>query len=148
MQPDRRENSNDMAFGVRADKGEFKSKMDIFNRPAETVDFFRKGLGETHAQLPPHIKAVDFGGGTGFLAKTAKEWLTEHGHTVDITVTDANAEYLNRAKNAFQLDTTEPSDLRKTVFLENGKPSLDLAIMRSKERHVGKECRSRWSPYH
>ena len=23
-----------------------------------------------------------------------------------------------------------------------------LAIMRSEERRVGKECRSRWSPYH
>src|SRR5690348_17845634 len=25
---------------------------------------------------------------------------------------------------------------------------LDLALQRSEERRVGKECRSRWSPYH
>ena len=25
---------------------------------------------------------------------------------------------------------------------------LDLGCMRSEERRVGKECRSRWSPYH
>ena len=27
-------------------------------------------------------------------------------------------------------------------------PSLGGGIMRSEERRVGKECRSRWSPYH
>ena len=26
--------------------------------------------------------------------------------------------------------------------------SLDICIDRSEERRVGKECRSRWSPYH
>ena len=30
----------------------------------------------------------------------------------------------------------------KNIRLINGKP------MRSEERRVGKECRSRWSPYH
>ena len=36
------------------------------------------------------------------------------------------------------------AELRKTVA---GKPSADEA-QRSEERRVGKECRSRWSPYH
>ena len=26
--------------------------------------------------------------------------------------------------------------------------SISLALVRSEERRVGKECRSRWSPYH
>ena len=30
---------------------------------------------------------------------------------------------------------------------ENGKVDVD-ALKRSEERRVGKECRSRWSPYH
>src|SRR2546430_5971142 len=29
-----------------------------------------------------------------------------------------------------------------------GRPALSSATMRSEERRVGKECRSRWSPYH
>ena len=29
-----------------------------------------------------------------------------------------------------------------------GKPTLVMAPNRSEERRVGKECRSRWSPYH
>ena len=28
------------------------------------------------------------------------------------------------------------------------KPIVDLIAARSEERRVGKECRSRWSPYH
>ena len=32
------------------------------------------------------------------------------------------------------------------VATENGKPMARL--LRSEERRVGKECRSRWSPYH
>ena len=27
-------------------------------------------------------------------------------------------------------------------------PKLEKVIVRSEERRVGKECRSRWSPYH
>ena len=30
----------------------------------------------------------------------------------------------------------------------NAKPGMESAIARSEERRVGKECRSRWSPYH
>ena len=33
------------------------------------------------------------------------------------------------------------------VTLKEG-PSLQTNIVRSEERRVGKECRSRWSPYH
>ena len=30
----------------------------------------------------------------------------------------------------------------------NSKIRADLGLDRSEERRVGKECRSRWSPYH
>ena len=33
------------------------------------------------------------------------------------------------------------------TMVEHGKPSPDI-YQRSEERRVGKECRSRWSPYH
>ena|SRR5256885_13708005 len=32
-------------------------------------------------------------------------------------------------------------------MLTSGRDTLD-AVLRSEERRVGKECRSRWSPYH
>ena len=34
---------------------------------------------------------------------------------------------------------------RPALLFSGGKDSL---VMRSEERRVGKECRSRWSPYH
>ena len=32
--------------------------------------------------------------------------------------------------------------------LEDPEIKVKLAMVRSEERRVGKECRSRWSPYH
>ena len=34
------------------------------------------------------------------------------------------------------------------VDLTKGNPGLKNVMVRSEERRVGKECRSRWSPYH
>ena len=49
---------------------------------------------------------------------------------------------LNRMKN----DT--PENTGSGQFLGNKLPVPDFAAKRSEERRVGKECRSRWSPYH
>ena len=49
------------------------------------------------------------------------------------------------------MNTTE-SPKRKISALERtivaGMGSITIPDMRSEERRVGKECRSRWSPYH
>ena len=34
------------------------------------------------------------------------------------------------------------------AFIERSEKSKELNAYRSEERRVGKECRSRWSPYH
>ena len=39
------------------------------------------------------------------------------------------------------------TDIRKADLLKNGK-IVSGKVNRSEERRVGKECRSRWSPYH
>ena len=36
----------------------------------------------------------------------------------------------------------------QTLVFDKGADSVDFALVRSEERRVGKECRSRWSPYH
>ena len=36
----------------------------------------------------------------------------------------------------------------KTRAVDNGWNADRIGVMRSEERRVGKECRSRWSPYH
>ena len=37
---------------------------------------------------------------------------------------------------------------RAAADVLNWKQRLQIAVDRSEERRVGKECRSRWSPYH
>src|SRR2546422_4021956 len=38
--------------------------------------------------------------------------------------------------------------LRLTEFATSNGPDVRVYLVRSEERRVGKECRSRWSPYH
>src|SRR2546430_8389041 len=46
--------------------------------------------------------------------------------------------------------TAEPIEIRALhhAFFINVRAEKSRAVTRSEERRVGKECRSRWSPYH
>ena len=44
--------------------------------------------------------------------------------------------------------TREQEHLEILLFSRPAIPDRTAAILRSEERRVGKECRSRWSPYH
>ena len=58
-------------------------------------------------------------------------------------MTDGSAE----EKKACDEDITE--DIKDEVATENaGRSDDSVSTTRSEERRVGKECRSRWSPYH
>jgi len=46
-------------------------------------------------------------------------------------------------------DCGSVSDIKPALFDSNNRnPSNSKTLPRSEERRVGKECRSRWSPYH
>ena len=62
---------------------------------------------------------------------------------------------LDIAKNVMQLhwveiETGEIGRKKARVghLSKRGDPYLRTLLIRSEERRVGKECRSRWSPYH
>ena len=51
----------------------------------------------------------------------------------------------------WQLDRAEEKDRIVNLYSERqslDSEKLDSFLNRSEERRVGKECRSRWSPYH
>ena len=74
--------------------------------------------------------------------KTADQFLSAGVGVIDVKVgPDGNLYYLSRL-NA----TNNPGIVHKITF--SGKPAIESDPVRSEERRVGKECRSRWSPYH
>ena len=85
-------------------------------------------------EAPPQVAIDDFGSPEAFLAAI-----------------DATIKYFNDGD--IVTGTVVKVD-RDEVLLDIGYktegviPSKELSIKRSEERRVGKECRSRWSPYH
>src|SRR2546426_1006431 len=60
---------------------------------------------------------------------------------------ETEAELRKRLEDADRLQ--KPGDIAKQLdVLEAKIESLRIRQQRSEERRVGKECRSRWSPYH
>src|SRR5258707_5456246 len=51
-----------------------------------------------------------------------------------------------RARELFDYDGLRAEQARRRA--SNDPVQLGIGISRSEERRVGKECRSRWSPYH
>src|SRR2546429_8398915 len=70
---------------------------------------------------------------------------TPHGNTYEVKRAEAREKKLNDAHNA------AIRELNSYAWVDKGKGIARIPIdraMRSEERRVGKECRSRWSPYH
>ena len=53
-----------------------------------------------------------------------------------------------RAEINVTFDTSHLPSLRQWLDEHDLQGDPDSCLMRSEERRVGKECRSRWSPYH
>ena len=97
------------------------------------------------------------------LKEDAQEGDLENGITVCESLEDLYTALRNRAADEFENGIDVPSitydvdmvDLSKTDMYKDYKKLLNVNLgdtahigHRSEERRVGKECRSRWSPYH
>ena len=89
--------------------------------------------------VSPHLDDAAFSVG-GTLAALAAA-----GHQVTVlTCFTASVPHPAGFALACQLDKGLPADVDYLAL----RRAEDAAAMRSEERRVGKECRSRWSPYH
>ena len=71
--------------------------------------------------------------------------------TVTLTGSQALAHARNRSLDNDFGRTGRQRDVLYGIYnkvMENRDPAAILSLIRSEERRVGKECRSRWSPYH
>src|SRR3712207_9314104 len=71
--------------------------------------------------------------------------LVNRSYILDLVPGNSFVEHLlNEGFDVYMLDWGIPGREDKDLSFEN----YILDYMRSEERRVGKECRSRWSPYH
>ena len=72
-------------------------------------------------------------------------WLERHG-------VDCSAVHISSALHTARFVCTTDSEMAQLASFYPGAmgeaATISLARLRSEERRVGKECRSRWSPYH
>ena len=79
-----------------------------------------------------------------------------HRGQVDVVLRDGTHAAVDDAQGDLLADVDleqgvlQGLDRTRAVALEDEVEGVDLALLllRSEERRVGKECRSRWSPYH
>src|SRR5436190_22945176 len=75
------------------------------------------------------------------------EWKTESERWGDKTDSPRPRDLVSRNDNDFGT----AGKMSRRMLVQNSaisKRSADFVASRSEERRVGKECRSRWSPYH
>ena len=68
------------------------------------------------------------------------------GGEANVAVSCANLKPVPSSDCSRQLDCTKPESL--VIADQNAAVNTFSGLVRSEERRVGKECRSRWSPYH
>ena len=113
---------------------------------------FREKFGEIRREFDKVFKEL-FGGGTGTLELSQEEDILEAGIQI---ISQPPGKKL---QNMMQLSGGEKAltAIALLFAIQNLKPSpfclldeIEAALddSRSEERRVGKECRSRWSPYH
>ena len=81
-----------------------------------------------------------------YLARVDADDLQAFRDQVTDTLFDANAAALQRMALAARV--VPVGDRKSTSELQSRVDLVCRLLLRSEERRVGKECRSRWSPYH
>ena len=81
------------------------------------------------------------------ITKENRKWLDDlHLNHPVVIARPCSAETEEQVlKIAHSLKNTDVSFFRAGIWKPRTRPGM---VLRSEERRVGKECRSRWSPYH
>src|SRR3712207_6542112 len=92
--------------------------------------------------LRPGSRVLDVCTGSGLLALTAARRGVRDVTAVDVLRRSVLTVRLNARLNGVRVRA-----LRGSLFEPVPGEAFDVITCRSEERRVGKECRSRWSPY-
>ena len=81
------------------------------------------------------MKKILITGGTVFVSRYAAQYFVDKGY--EVYVVNRNSRPQVPGVKLIETDRHDLGDKLKDIYFD-----------RSEERRVGKECRSRWSPYH
>src|SRR5258708_3078586 len=95
------------------------------------------GMEEIEKRLPYPLTGIDSDNGTEFINGNMKRYAERR------KITFTRSRPYKKNDNA-HIEQKNFSHMSKII----GYVRLDTLSQRSEERRVGKECRSRWSPYH
>jgi len=122
------------------------------------LQLVNRWMGDAHALKQTLLKNVeqhdlrefsvlDVGAGSGELLRVAATWAKETGRRfrgVGLELNERSAQAILEDSQEFPEISSVRADALRLPFRDE-----EFAyVMRSEERRVGKECRSRWSPYH
>ena len=81
---------------------------------------------------------------------TANRAIYQHFSHEDIPFIDKGLEWIKRVEDTYApvLSPFINPHQEQILRVLAGTHGLGCQVLRSEERRVGKECRSRWSPYH
>src|SRR2546426_11566262 len=80
---------------------------------------------------------------TGWIVRISRDKVNKVAHVITDALAEMDAVDFVEDRNTIRLE------VRKILEdLLNQEEKIDQSARRSEERRVGKECRSRWSPYH
>src|SRR6266542_6673055 len=103
-----------------------------------------------YPRVGPEMKLTIFAA-TGGIGRQLLEQAVAAGHDVTAVVRNPNRLYEEVRAVTADLENADPAELESAVAGADAVLSglgPRSASERSEERRVGKECRSRWSPYH
>ena len=122
------------------------SSMPDFTPRTVLVTGGNRGIGFAIAQefvAAGHRVAVTARSGEG-----PEGTLTVRADVTDAAAIDAAFTEVESALGPVEVVVANAGITRDTLMLRMSEEDFDAVVDRSEERRVGKECRSRWSPYH
>ena len=98
----------------------------------------------------PGERLLEIGVGTGYYSLEMAEWVAPDGKVELFDLQQKFLDHVMHAAGQRGLANLIPTqgDATALPFEDDSVDAVILTAVRSEERRVGKECRSRWSPYH
>ena len=104
----------------------------------QLLDALRAAVGPTHVLTDPDLRA-------GYETDWTGRW---HGTSVAVVRPASTDEVVAVVRACAAAGAAVIPQGGNTGLVGDSVPRFEASRPRSEERRVGKECRSRWSPYH